>query len=57
MWVITLYSKNNIQMYEFHTEQEARDTLKNINGNKILTEIIYYNDVEQRDRSIVPSTS
>lgn len=56
MWVITLYTKNKIQMYEFHTEQEAKDTFQTIPGNKILTEIIYYNDVEQRDRSIVPAS-
>lgn len=57
MWVITLYTNNNILMYEYQTEQEARDSLKNIKGNKILSEIIYYTDVEHRDRSIVPNFS
>ncbi|WP_168733832.1 hypothetical protein [Metabacillus sediminilitoris] len=44
MWVITQYSRGNISMYEFKTEQEARDRFNMIQGNKILSEVIYYND-------------
>ncbi|HZH62712.1 MAG TPA: hypothetical protein VEY70_24780 [Metabacillus sp.] len=44
MWVITLYSKEKISMYEFNTEKEARELLKDIKGNKILSEVIYFND-------------
>lgn len=32
-------------MYEFDTREEAGEVLKNIKGNKILSEIIYYNDL------------
>lgn len=44
MWIITSYSKNNIKMFEFSTEKEAKDAFKKIHGNKILTEVIYFND-------------
>ncbi|MBT2654491.1 hypothetical protein J7E81_04420 [Bacillus sp. ISL-18] len=45
MWNITVFSKGKIiMMYEFNTEQEAREAFKNIYGNKILSEIIYFND-------------
>jgi hypothetical protein len=41
MWVITAYDKESTTMYEFNTEDEAREALKNIPGCKILTEDIY----------------
>jgi|1186.fasta_scaffold09086_3 hypothetical protein len=41
MWVITVYDKESTTMYEFNTEDEAREALKNIPGCKILTEDIY----------------
>lgn len=45
MWVITQYLTGKIAMYECNTEQEARDLFQDIKGNnKILTEVIYYND-------------
>lgn len=44
MWVITVHSKNNIQMFEFDTEKEAKEAFKGIRGYKILTEVIYFND-------------
>ena len=44
MWVITVYSKENTKMFEFDTEREARETFEKIQGNKILSEIIYFND-------------
>ncbi|WHY96505.1 hypothetical protein [Peribacillus simplex] len=31
-------------MYEFETEQAAREVFLNIQGNRILSEVIYYND-------------
>lgn len=45
MWVITVYSKENIRMFEFDTEKEAREVFKNTNGYKILSEIVYVNNV------------
>ncbi|MDQ6597329.1 hypothetical protein [Bacillus salipaludis] len=44
MWVITVHSQNNIKMFEFNTEKEAREVLAGIQGYKILTEVIYFND-------------
>lgn len=45
MWIITVYSKgNNISMFEFNSEEEAREVFKNVLGCKILSEIIYFND-------------
>lgn len=45
MWIITAYSKeNNIKMFEFNTEKEAREAFGNIQGYKILSEVIYLND-------------
>lgn len=44
MWVITVFLKENIKMFEYNTEEEAREVFKNIKGNKILSEIVYFND-------------
>jgi hypothetical protein len=44
MWIITLYSKNNIQMFEFSKEEEAREAFTNIKGSKILSHVVYFND-------------
>ncbi|MEY9868921.1 hypothetical protein ABIE66_004300 [Peribacillus sp. B2I2] len=44
MWIITLYKNRGIVMYEFETEQAAREVFRNIQGNRILSEVIYYND-------------
>lgn len=44
MWVIVAYSKTGITMYEFDSEQEAREKLKEIQGYKILSEVVYFND-------------
>ncbi|MFE5430731.1 hypothetical protein [Peribacillus simplex] len=46
MWVITTFTKVDITMYEFETEQEAQDTLNNIHDYAILSEVIYFNDAE-----------
>jgi hypothetical protein len=45
MWIITVYSKgNNISMFEFISEKEAKEAFKNVSGCKILSEVIYFND-------------
>jgi hypothetical protein len=44
MWVITVYSKQNTTMFEFATEEEARNAFKRMEGCKVLSEVIYYND-------------
>lgn len=44
MWVITVYSKNKIKMLEFEVEGEAREAFERIQGCKILSEVIYFND-------------
>lgn len=44
MWVITVHLKNNIQIFEFSTEKEAKEAFRRIQGCKILTEVIYFND-------------
>jgi ArsR family metal-binding transcriptional regulator len=44
MWVITVYLKGNITMFELDTEKEAKEAFKNIQGCKILSEIVYFND-------------
>lgn len=44
MWIITIHSKNGIKMFEFTTEKEAREKSEAIEGCKILSEVIYFND-------------
>ncbi|WHY00144.1 hypothetical protein [Neobacillus sp. DY30] len=44
MWIITLYLKGNIKMFEFDKKEDATEAFKNIQGAKILTEIVYFND-------------
>ena len=44
VWVITVHSKDHIQVFEFDTEKEAKEALENIQDYKILTEVIYFND-------------
>ncbi|MFC0274951.1 hypothetical protein ACFFIX_26990 [Metabacillus herbersteinensis] len=44
MWVITAYSDENIRMFEFEDEIEAKEFIKSIKGNKILSHVIYFND-------------
>lgn len=44
MWVITTFSTNNTTMFEFDQEKEARQALENIQGCKILSEVVYFND-------------
>jgi hypothetical protein len=44
IWVITIYSKKNTTMFEFDTEKEARQAFENIQGCKVLSEVVYFND-------------
>ena len=46
MWVITVYKNNDIQMYEFDNQEEAKESFKKIKGSKVLSEVIYYNDFD-----------
>ncbi|WP_299093435.1 hypothetical protein [uncultured Metabacillus sp.] len=44
MWIITLYSQTTISMFEFASEKEAREVFNKLQGCKILSHVIYYND-------------
>ncbi|MFD6211509.1 hypothetical protein [Peribacillus sp. NPDC060253] len=44
MWVINVFLKGNIKIFEFDTEKEAKELFKNMKGTKILSEIVYFND-------------
>ncbi|WP_177177244.1 hypothetical protein [Bacillus sp. MUM 116] len=44
MWVITLYTMENIKMFEFEKQEEAIEVFESIQGTKILSEIVYFND-------------
>ncbi|WP_176699763.1 hypothetical protein [Neobacillus massiliamazoniensis] len=44
MWVITVFANENTTMFEFDTEEEAREAFKKISGFTILTEVVYFND-------------
>lgn len=44
MWIITVYSKESTKMFEFNTEAEARKSFETIQGYKILSHVVYFND-------------
>ncbi|MGG1220561.1 hypothetical protein ABE236_24245 [Priestia endophytica] len=44
MWMITVHARENTKMFEFDTEREARAAFEDIQGSKILTEVVYFND-------------
>lgn len=47
MWAITVFfNDNKTTMFEFDTEEEARNAFKKIQGCKILSEVVYFNDAE-----------
>lgn len=52
MWIITVHSKNNVQMFEFDTEQEANETFQSLEGHKYLSHVIYFNDFDLMDSII-----
>ncbi len=47
MWILTVYSKDTIKMFEFDHIEEAKNKCKSIQENKILSEIIYFNQEKQ----------
>jgi hypothetical protein len=47
VWILTLYLKDSIKMFEFDNEKEACEEYDKANGCKILSEIIHYRDVEK----------
>ncbi|WP_193747687.1 hypothetical protein [Neobacillus niacini] len=53
MWILTLYSADSIKMFEYETKDEAWQEYDKAAGCKILSEIIYYTDIEK----IYPSSA
>lgn len=47
VWILTLYLKDSIKMFEFDDENEACEEYDKADGCKILSEIIHYRDVEK----------
>jgi hypothetical protein len=45
VWIITVHSKKDINMFEFDTEKEAKEAYEKIQGYKILTEMVFYDQV------------
>lgn len=41
MWVITVFLNESMKMYEYESEKEARQAIRNLKGNKFLSEIVY----------------
>ncbi|WP_165932530.1 MULTISPECIES: hypothetical protein [Bacillaceae] len=42
MWVVTIYSsRNEMRMFEFESEQEARTVFEQEKGYKILSQVLY----------------
>ncbi|MED4206158.1 hypothetical protein [Neobacillus mesonae] len=46
MWIITVHSTSNVQMFEFDNQEEAKAAFKDIKGCKYLSHVIYYNDFD-----------
>jgi hypothetical protein len=45
MWILTVYSEGKFPaMFEYNTEIEAKEAFNKVQGCKILSEVIYYND-------------
>jgi len=44
MWILTAYSDDDITMFEFEDETEAKESYNRMKGTKILSQVIYYND-------------
>jgi hypothetical protein len=44
MWVITVFAKDQVKMFEFESEIEAKEKIANMSGNKILSQVVYFND-------------
>lgn len=43
MWVITLFLKDKTVLFEFDTEKEAKEAFDQMEGCKILSEVVYAN--------------
>jgi hypothetical protein len=50
MWILTLYLQDRIKMFEYDNKDEARVEYDRADGCKILSEIIYYTDFEERGK-------
>ncbi|WP_281272164.1 hypothetical protein [Lysinibacillus endophyticus] len=37
MWVVTIFEKNSVRMFEFLSKNEANNMLANVNGSAILS--------------------
>ncbi|MBY0121495.1 hypothetical protein [Bacillus sp. S/N-304-OC-R1] len=46
MWIITVHFKKNVQMFEFETQEEAKAAFQQLEGNKYLSHVIYFNDFD-----------
>jgi len=44
MWITTVYLNENITMFEYDSEEEAKEAFEKILGCKIITQIVYFND-------------
>jgi ArsR family metal-binding transcriptional regulator len=44
MWIINIYLDEEITMFEYDSEEEAREAFENIHGCKIISQIVYFND-------------
>jgi hypothetical protein len=44
VWVITVHGKESFRMYEFESEREAKELFDTVQGCKILSQVIYFND-------------
>jgi hypothetical protein len=49
MWVISVYEENDIHMFEFDNQEEAKESFKKLKGIKVLSEVIYYNDFDTKE--------
>lgn len=44
MWVITVFANETIKMFEYEDELEAKESIENMRGRKILSHVVYFND-------------
>ncbi|KAA9016991.1 hypothetical protein [Niallia endozanthoxylica] len=44
MWVITVFAGQNVTMYEFESENEARERIQSLEGYTVLSNVVYYNE-------------
>ncbi|MBN8251362.1 hypothetical protein LZP85_08145 [Priestia flexa] len=48
MWIITVYAKDETRMFEYDTENQAREAFSKLKGCKVLSEVVYFNDARLR---------